>query len=59
MPKFSVAVTYRGLTNFVVDAENSDEAEDIAREMFANDSRPTTLGNEWAESEEVHAKEIP
>lgn len=59
MPKFSVAVTYRGLTNFVVDAENAEEAEGIAQEMFANDDRPTTLGNEWAESESIHAKEIP
>ena len=57
MKKFVVKVVYHGTHNFLVEAENSEEATEKANEEYANGENPALLGDEWEEIERVHTPE--
>lgn len=49
MAKFCVGVVYRGLSNYVVEAKDEDEARELARKAFENADDPYPTGNEYEE----------
>jgi hypothetical protein len=53
MPKFCVPVIYSGLSNFIVEADNKEEAETKARELFRGGETPDMLGNEYENVESI------
>ena len=46
MPRYEVPIYYRGLSNYIVDAENEEEAMRLAKIRFANGDEDV-LGNEF------------
>lgn len=46
MPKYEVAIDYKGLCNFVIEAKDSKEAVLQAIEKFRDGVEPDVLGNE-------------
>lgn len=53
MKKFAVPVLYRGLSNFIVEAETPEKAKELARTDFHLGTEPDILGNEFEEIERV------
>lgn len=55
MKKFAVPVIYRGLSNFIVEAETPEKAKELARTGFHLGTEPDILilGNEFEEIERV------
>lgn len=54
MPKFNVPIVYRGISNYIVEADTPEKAREEAIRQF-NDGEVTLylLGNEWEEIERV------
>jgi hypothetical protein len=58
--KYCVYVLYRGTSNYIVEAATPEEAEEKAREEYANGAMPPLLGNEWEEIENISCiEEVP
>lgn len=53
MNKYEVAIVFKEQVNYIVEAENKEEAEEIAKARWENGEPPDDLGNEWAEIERV------
>ena len=53
MPKFEVAIVYKGQTNYIVEAPDQESAEYIAIERFQDNADPDVLGNEWEEIQNI------
>jgi hypothetical protein len=56
MAKYCVPIVYRGLSNFIVEAESFEQAKVMAREAFAhgkNTAQEVPLGNEWEQIEKI------
>ena len=53
MKKFEVPVIYKGLTNYIVEAETPEEASRKANQLFRNSEGSVDLGNEWEEIDHV------
>lgn len=51
--KWCVLVSYRGTSNFVVEAESAEDAEAAARKAYADGETPPLLGNEHEEIESI------
>jgi hypothetical protein len=47
MGKFVVPIIYEGMSNFIVEAETKEEAEEAARTAFREGAEPDKLCNEW------------
>lgn len=47
MKKFCVPIVYKGLSNFIVEANSAGEAMEKAVEEFNNGAMPELLGNEY------------
>ena len=58
MPRYVVPVVYRGMDNFIVEADSPAEAKELAEARF-NDGEPADeFGNEWEEIERVGDPEL-
>lgn len=53
MPNFEVPIVYRGLSNFIVNAETPEAARELAIARFNDGDTPELLGNEWEEIDRV------
>jgi hypothetical protein len=53
MPIWEVPIIYRGQLNYLVEAEDSVRAAEIARQQYHEGTAPTILGNEWEEIDHV------
>lgn len=51
--KYCVPIVSRGLSNFLVEANNTEEAKEEAIRQFNNGEIPASCGNEWEEIEQV------
>jgi len=53
MSKYEVGIIYRGLSNFIVEADNKEHARELARAAFINGEPPVIMGNEFERIENV------
>lgn len=47
MKTFEVPIVYRGQCNFLVQADDANQAQGIAEAKWHNGEMPEDLGNEW------------
>ena len=52
--RFHVPVLYKGLRNFLIQAQNAEAADAAARRVFESGDRGITLGNEWEHVDAVY-----
>jgi len=58
--KYEVPIVYRGQCNYVVEADDAEQAEAKARLAYGNGEAATPLGNEWEEIERIGTiQEVP
>ena len=51
--KYEVPIIYKGVFNFIVEADSVDDAKDKAFFMFEDGRQPVELGNEWESVESI------
>ena len=61
--RYEVTIHYRGISNFIVEADNEDEAKEIAQAQYEEGAWGTgrstdgvVLGNEFEEIDEIAAQ---
>jgi len=47
MPKYCVSVYFSGMDNFIVEADDPEQAKEKAEEAFRDGQPPDVCGNEW------------
>jgi hypothetical protein len=56
--KFEVSVNYSGICNFIVEADSSEAAEQMAMTLFKEGTDPVILGNEYEQIDDAVATAI-
>jgi hypothetical protein len=56
--KFCVPIVYKGLSNYVVEADTAEQARELAVAQFNNGEVTDLLGNEWESIEDVLDPEV-
>ena len=58
--EYCIPIIYRGLDNFIVEADSLEQAKELAKAQFNNGEPPVICGNEWEEILEVKdGEEVP
>jgi hypothetical protein len=59
MKNYEVNIIYKGQTNYIVKANNEEEATELAEALYKEDTPGITLGTEYEEIENIEVYECP